>query len=109
MNCPQAQEATLLGDHPTGPVFQAELQTHIAQCTECQTISQQLKHLEALAAQLPAPGSAEAKAATLQHLRSLEIPPAPRRLILRPMFLSAVAALLIVGVSIGLYIHHINQ
>ncbi len=109
MNCPQAQEAILLGDHPADPVFQAELQSHIAQCAECQRISQQLKHLEALAAQLPAPGSAQAKAAALEHLRSLEIPPAPRRLILRPMFLSAVAALLIVGVSTGLYIHHTNQ
>lgn len=109
MNCPQAQEAILLGDNPADPVFQAELQSHIAQCAECQSISQQLKHLEALAAQLPAPGSAKAKAAILQHVRSLEIPPAPRRLILRPMFLSAVAALLIVGVSIGLYVHHTNQ
>jgi hypothetical protein len=109
MNCPQAQEAILLGDNSSDPVFQAELRRHIAQCAECQAISQRLNHLETIAAQLPTPGSADAKTATLQRLRTLEIPPTPRRLVLRPMFLSAVAALLIVGVALGLYFHSTNQ
>ena len=58
--------------------------------------------LEAAVAKLPVPASQEAKRATIERLRSVEMPPA-RRLLLRPRFISAVAAMLLIAVkSLGL-------
>lgn len=108
MNCQQAQEAILLGDNAKDAVFQAELGRHVAQCEACRSISQRLIELEKIAAQLPTPGSAEGKSATLRHLRSLASRP-QRRLILQPVFLTAVAAVLIVGVVLGVYFYNVNR
>jgi hypothetical protein len=108
MNCQQAQEAILLGDNAGDAVFQAELQRHVAQCDACRNISQRLIELEKIATQLPAPGSAEGKSAMLKQVRSLTIRP-QRRLILQPMFLTAVAAILIVGAVLGVYFYNFNR
>jgi hypothetical protein len=108
MNCQQAQEAILLGDHAGDALFQAELQRHVAQCEACRSISLRLIELEKIAAQLPAPGSAEGKSATLAHLRSLAMRP-QRRFIFQPMFVSAVAAILIISTVLGVYFYNVNR
>jgi len=107
MNCQEAQEAILLSDNPADFTSNPELAKHVTECAACSEISLQLSRMQTAMATFPMPGSAEGKAATLKRVRSFEM--RPRRLILHPMFLSAVAALIVVGVGLGIVIYNFDR
>ena len=108
MNCEQAQEAILLSDNPAGPHGDAAVNSHVAECSACQTFIQKLVRLESAAAALPAPGLVQAKQAALEKSRLLLIRPR-RTFLLRPAFLSAVAALLVIGIGLGIYLYNTSR
>ena len=108
MTCQEAQDAILLADNPAEFESNPELARHLVQCAGCRALSERLVRLERTAASLPAPGSEAGKLAALRHIRCLENLPG-RRLILRPAFLSAIAALLLISVGLGMYFSKLEQ
>jgi hypothetical protein len=106
MNCEHAQEAILLSDNPAAILSAAdsELGRHVAECAVCQAFLQRLARMEMMAGRLGLPANSEAARAEVlanvrQHVQKPE-----RRLLLRPVWISAVAAVLIVGIGVGIWI-----
>jgi hypothetical protein len=106
MNCERAQEAILLSDKPAEILSAAdsELGRHVAACAVCQAFLQRLARVEAMAGRLGLPANSEAARAEVlaninQRMRMPE-----RRLLLRPMWINAVAAVLVVGIGVGIWI-----
>jgi hypothetical protein len=99
MTCDQAQELILLSDTPeTAAVGRPELAAHLLACPACEATITRLTRIEAAASQLPLPANADdARRAVLANLRRQRQQP---RLILRPAWLGAVAAMLVVGLGL---------
>jgi hypothetical protein len=95
----------LLSDDPAAAVASGDsaLAQHVGGCADCQSLVVRLTRIESVAASLPAPvaGSEEAKRRTLERVRATERTPSPlRRLVLRPAFIGAIAASLMVGIGL---------
>jgi hypothetical protein len=106
MNCEHAQEAILLSDSPAAILLAAdsELGRHVAECAVCQAFVQRLARVEMMTARLGLPANSEAaRAAVLANVRQRVQTP-ERRLLLRPVWISAVAAVLVVGIGVGIWI-----
>jgi hypothetical protein len=105
MNCEQVQEAILLSDEPERiSAADSELGRHVAACAVCQAFVQRLARMEVMARRLRLPANSEAARAEVlaninQRMRMPE-----RRLLLRPMWINAVAAVLVVGIGVGIWI-----
>ena len=105
MNCEEAQERMLLADDPAAlAAGEGEVAAHVAGCAVCGAFVAKLTRLEGAVEALPTPGdSGRAKEAVLERLRLEERP--VRRLFLRPAWARAVAAVLVVGVGVGLLVY----
>jgi hypothetical protein len=100
MNCEEIQDRILAADDPRR--LGAELDAHVASCPACGAFVRRLVAIETAAARLPVEGSQAAKAAVLRRVRAEELRPA-RRLLLRPVW-GLVAAMLVVGIGLGIYL-----
>src|SRR4051812_25080031 len=106
MNCEQAQEPILLSDEPAAILSAAdsELGRHVAECAVCQAFVQRLARVEMMAGRLGLPANSEAaRAEVLANVRQ-RAQTRERRLLLRPVWISAVAAVLVVGIGVGIWI-----
>lgn len=104
MNCEQAQDAILMSDDPAASAAgDSELARHAAACAGCQAFVARLVRVEQVAAKIPTPGSDAARRAVLDGPRMLQIP-ARRRFFLRPAWLTAAAALLLIGIGLTAYL-----
>lgn len=106
MNCEQAQEAILLSDNPAAilsPV-DSDLGRHLAGCAVCQAFVQRLMRLETMTGQLGLPANSEAaRSEVLANVRQRVQAPR-RRMFIGPVWISAVAAVLVVGIGVGIWI-----
>lgn len=101
MNCAAAQTIILNAERPVElPSEGGELGEHLASCAQCAAMLQRLIKLEAAAATMPLPAAQQAKEQTKARL--CELP--ARRFVLRPAWIGAVAALLVVGIGLGIYL-----
>jgi hypothetical protein len=105
MNCEQVQEAILLSDEPAAiSTADSELGRHVAACAVCQAFVQRLARVEMMAGRLGLPANSEAaRAEVLAHI-SQRVRMPERRLLLRSVWISAVAAMLVVGIGVGIWI-----
>src|SRR4051794_40175000 len=101
MNCEQVQEAILLSDEPAKALTSdSELGQHVAACAVCQAFVQRLARMEMLAGRLGLPANSEAARAEVLANISQRVRTPERRLLLRPVWISAVAAMLVVGIGV---------
>lgn len=100
MNCETIQDQILAADDPAR--LGAELDAHVAGCADCAAFARRLIAIESAATGLPVEGSQLAKAAVMRRVRR-ETAPLPRRFLLRPVW-GLVAAVLVLGIGLGLYL-----
>lgn len=100
MTCETIQDRILSADNPRR--LGAELDEHLSWCPECAAFARRLIAIESAAASMPVKGSEAAKTAFLRRGRAEELRPA-RRLILRPVW-GLVAAVLVLGIGLGIYL-----
>jgi len=105
MNCEHAQEAILLSDNPAAIIAaDSELGRHVAGCAVCQAFVQRLVRVETMAGQLGLPANSEAaRAKVLANVRQRVQAP-QRRLFIGRAWIGAVAAVLVVGIGVGIWI-----
>jgi hypothetical protein len=105
MNCEDVQERLLLADDPVAlAAGGGEVAAHVAGCAVCGAFVAKLGRLEGAVRAMPVPADSErAKRAAVEWLR-LEGRPV-RRLLLRPMWAKAVAAVVVIGVGVGLLVY----
>jgi len=105
MNCEQVQEAILLSDEPAKiSAADSEFGRHVAECAVCQAFVQRLVRMEKMAGRLGLPANSEAARAEALANISQRVRMPERRLLLRPAWISAVAAVLVVGIGVGIWI-----
>jgi hypothetical protein len=104
MNCQEAQDEILTSDDPAEIDAASELGRHVASCAVCQAMVGQLVRLEAAARQMPTPGSQAAREFVKAKVRSTANH-RQRPLFLRPAWLTAAAAMLLIGVGISYWTH----
>ena len=114
MDCERAREILLLGDDPAAAAASGDsaLAQHVGGCAECQSLVARISRIEFVAANLPAPasGSEAAKRETLERVRATERTPSPlRRLVLRPAFVGAIAASLVIGIGLTIVLRQDRQ
>jgi hypothetical protein len=105
MNCEQCQEAILLSDTPLAAMSpETELGQHVAGCAVCHAFAQRLVRLESLAARLPLPTNSDtARTQVLAEIQKRTSAP-ERRMFLRPAWISAVAAALLIGIGLAYWL-----
>ena len=114
MNCQAVRERILVADDPQAPG--AESSFHLQGCTDCQAFAKRVIAIEKAVTALPTPGDTEvAREAVMARVRA-ELNQAVRKA--RPMQFSPVrrwygrpawglvAAVLVVGIGIGLHLRH---
>lgn len=100
MNCNTAQALILNADHPaTLPDDNADLRAHLDQCPPCRQLLDRVIRIENTAAALTIPPAQDAREQTRARLRETTLRPR----FLRPAWIGAVAALLVVGIGLGAY------
>ena len=100
MTCQEIQDRILSADDPHD--LGDELDAHVFACADCSAFVRRLVAIESAARELPVEGSEVAKAAVMRRVRAGQLRPA-RRLVLRPMW-GLVAAVLVVGIGLGIYL-----
>jgi hypothetical protein len=105
MNCEQAQEEILLADEPAALlVGESELGRHVVGCAVCWAFAERLVRLEAMAGQLPLPANSDvAREEVRENLRG-RMTPRRRRMFLRPAWISAMAAGLVIGIGVAMWL-----
>jgi hypothetical protein len=107
MNCEQAQEEILLADDPAALLAagsHSESGRHAMECAVCRAFTERLVRLEGAVAGLPMPvGSEDARQAVLAGVRSKTLAPR-RQMFLRPAWISAVAAVLVIGIGVAMWL-----
>jgi hypothetical protein len=101
MNCETIQDQILSADDAGR--LGAELDAHVAGCAQCAAFARRLIAIESAAASLPVEGSEAAKAAVMRRVRAEAAPLPRRRFLLRPVW-GLVAAVLVIGIGLGIYL-----